>query len=712
MIRRGITRSLAAKAATENYQVTLRSRATAALLFHQTKRKELLADPIVRRDFHQVIRNDSISPFTCSTAGECYHCHLHTGHQRRPKSTITSSTPPSTLTDKSKEGRSSKSLTATAMSGSLDTNASEGAEGSNHGLVARDKVREDTGSGGLYRLLTEQEREILVEQRELTQHARELATDILTTHAAQQNTTANSDNNIIDPFPSTSLLSDLQLDSTFAIVVAGEFNAGKSTLINALLGKKMLESGAIPTTDSITILAGRSKKHSVGNGNDAGNAGGSNTIGQQTEAQSTATIENSSETTGASNGVSTSTIPIPPSDSPSSTAFASAAAQPPPDQMATPPPPLGVVLHRISDQPMLDDLTIIDTPGTNAPEWMDHTHRTLKLLPAADLILFVTSADRPMTQSEQTLMGQIQRLYKKPILVVVNKMDILNAAGGDHGAKHRQQVLDFVVQNASHVNSGGSNSGGLIPQQALVIPVSAKDALSAKLMAGSGGSSSDSSSDDGESMVKLNQHTLSNVWKRSNFETLEGYLKENLTSRTRIKSKLVNPLGVIDGVMEQCLEILKEQNREIQDDILTLNLVQRQWDTWKEQLNSELQLFQRDVKDLLDHESKRVHTFISSKSSDGTNSSSYHSNRINRSLYDLYYWTLLPSNYPERLLQEWDATNHPIMFGQSRRSNENGASGENSAASRRRNRGNGSHTNSLESELLALVEETAYVLCS
>ena len=40
----------------------------------------------------------------------------------------------------------------------------------------------------------------------------------------------------------------LQLDELFLIVVAGEFNAGKSALVNALLGGKVLPEGATPTT--------------------------------------------------------------------------------------------------------------------------------------------------------------------------------------------------------------------------------------------------------------------------------------------------------------------------------------------------------------------------------------------------------------------------------------------------------------------------------
>jgi ribosome biogenesis GTPase A len=45
-----------------------------------------------------------------------------------------------------------------------------------------------------------------------------------------------------------------QLDELFLLVVVGEFNAGKSALINALLGQKVLKEGVTPTTTQINIL--------------------------------------------------------------------------------------------------------------------------------------------------------------------------------------------------------------------------------------------------------------------------------------------------------------------------------------------------------------------------------------------------------------------------------------------------------------------------
>lgn len=48
-----------------------------------------------------------------------------------------------------------------------------------------------------------------------------------------------------------------QLDDPFLIVVVGEFNSGKSAVINALLGERVLAEGVLPTTNEISLLRWR-----------------------------------------------------------------------------------------------------------------------------------------------------------------------------------------------------------------------------------------------------------------------------------------------------------------------------------------------------------------------------------------------------------------------------------------------------------------------
>ena len=58
---------------------------------------------------------------------------------------------------------------------------------------------------------------------------------------------------------------------------------------------------------------------------------------------------------------------------------------------------------------LLEDLNIVDTPGTNAI-FREHERLTSEFVPQADLVLFVTSADRPFTESERAFLREHPRL--------------------------------------------------------------------------------------------------------------------------------------------------------------------------------------------------------------------------------------------------------------------------------------------------------------
>ncbi len=56
-----------------------------------------------------------------------------------------------------------------------------------------------------------------------------------------------------------------QLDDLFLLVIVGEFNSGKTAVINALLGDRFLKEGITPTTSQINIL-----RYREGRGSQAG----------------------------------------------------------------------------------------------------------------------------------------------------------------------------------------------------------------------------------------------------------------------------------------------------------------------------------------------------------------------------------------------------------------------------------------------------------
>ena len=250
-----------------------------------------------------------------------------------------------------------------------------------------------------------------------------------------------------------------QLDEMFLLVVVGEFNAGKSAFINALIGETMLREGVTPTTAQIQIIR----------------------YGEAV----------TDEVQG--DGVRTVTAPV----------------------------------------ALLRDLQIVDTPGTNAIT-REHERLTSEFVPRADLVLFVTSADRPFTQTERVFMEAI-RDWGKKIVIVVNKIDIFASA----------RELDEVVQ---FVRGAARQVLGVEPE---VLPVSARLAYRAK-------------------------HGDPSQWAPSRFEALERYLLDTLDAPRRFRLKLATPLGVGAALATRYRAIATERVALIGDDLEVLADVERQ----------------------------------------------------------------------------------------------------------------------------------------
>src|SRR4029450_3044992 len=74
---------------------------------------------------------------------------------------------------------------------------------------------------------------------------------------------------------------------------------------------------------------------------------------------------------------------------------------------------------------ILREIHIVDTPGTNAII-REHEAITSEFVPRSDLVLFVTPADRPFTETERVFLEQV-RGWGKKVIIVINKIDILEA---------------------------------------------------------------------------------------------------------------------------------------------------------------------------------------------------------------------------------------------------------------------------------------------
>ncbi len=251
-----------------------------------------------------------------------------------------------------------------------------------------------------------------------------------------------------------------QLEGLFLLVVAGEFNSGKSSFINALLGERVLPEGVTPTTDRINRLryGAEPSEHLL-------------------EAY---------------------------------------------------------LLDRTYPADLLREITIVDTPGTNAII-RRHEELTRDFLPRSDLVLFVTSADRPFTESERGFLEQIREWGKK-IVFVVNKIDILTRP------EDQQQVLDFVRDNAA----------ALVGEPPRLFAVSARDALAARAAGSAEG------------------------WQGSGFEAMVQYLVRTLDQQERIRLKLLNPLNVGLRLAARYKDVAFQRLKLLAQDIETIQSIDRQ----------------------------------------------------------------------------------------------------------------------------------------
>ncbi len=216
---------------------------------------------------------------------------------------------------------------------------------------------------------------------------------------------------------------------------------------------------------------------------------------------------------------------------------------------------------------ILREIHIVDTPGTNAII-REHETITSEFVPRSDLVLFVTSADRPFTETERAFLDQV-RGWGKKIVVVINKIDILD------GEAQIEEIRGFVSDNARVLL-------GFSPD---IFPISSRLALRAK--------QGDPAS-----------------WAASRFEPLERYVRETLDSPGRIRLKLLNPLGVGAALTERQAAAVKQQMALLQEDVTTLDEVERQLAVYQTDLLRDFGFRMSDIDRILLEMEKRGHEFF------------------------------------------------------------------------------------------------------
>ena len=291
----------------------------------------------------------------------------------------------------------------------------------------------------------------------------------------------------------------LDLDDLFLLVVVGEFNAGKSALLNALLSGPYLEEGVTPTTAQVTVIR----------------------------------YGPTPETRSGPNGVIERTIPA----------------------------------------PLLRELSIVDTPGTNAII-RQHEQLTREFVPRSDLVLFVTSVDRPFSESERAFMEHIREWGKK-VIIILNKTDLLRDAA------ELEQIQRFVSENVTALL-------GFTPE---LFAVSGRLAFEAKAGAGDAAAKAD-------------------AWQRSNFASLESYLSETLDEAERVRLKLLNPLGIAERVASRQSERTGARLEVLRHDLQGADAIEGQLDLFRSDLRRDFERRLYEVENVVHELNDRADAFF------------------------------------------------------------------------------------------------------
>jgi GTP-binding protein EngB required for normal cell division len=216
---------------------------------------------------------------------------------------------------------------------------------------------------------------------------------------------------------------------------------------------------------------------------------------------------------------------------------------------------------------LLRDIHIVDTPGTNAIV-REHEQLTTDFVPRSDLVLFVTSSERPFTETERAFLETI-RGWGKKIVLIVNKVDIFERP------EELEEVLVFVRDAATRLL-------GVTPE---IFPVSARLAWRAK------------------------QGDPSN-WAASRFESLERYVHDTLDDGSRFRLKLANPLGVGDALARRYTSVAEQRVALLADDVAALEDVERQLTGYREDLSRGFELRMTGVEKVLLEMEARGHRYF------------------------------------------------------------------------------------------------------
>lgn len=285
-----------------------------------------------------------------------------------------------------------------------------------------------------------------------------------------------------------------QMAEPFYIIIAGEYNSGKSTFVNALLGKKILRVGPTPTTHNVVLLT-------------HGDSFGQEQLHEH---------------------LSRVTYPL----------------------------------------DALKEITLVDTPGTNSI-FVEHEGIIENFIHRAELVIFITSSDRPLTESERRFIQLLKGKWGRKVLIVLNKIDLKSE-------EELNEIIPFIEKNCYKLL-------GFDPK---VIAISSLTAATAK------------ASQDQE------------LLRKSNVEEIEDFIFEKMDFDVKMELKSLSPLRFLTNVFIDLKKDLETKIARYNSEIAGIERLEARLKSKREDMQDYSRKYKLEIESAFSRLKERLDTFL------------------------------------------------------------------------------------------------------
>ncbi|HHT9135445.1 MAG TPA: dynamin family protein [Candidatus Avalokitesvara rifleensis] len=285
-----------------------------------------------------------------------------------------------------------------------------------------------------------------------------------------------------------------QMAEPFYIIVAGEYNSGKSSFINALLGKKILRVGPTPTTHSVVLLT-----HG-------------DSFGQEQLQEHMSRV----------------TYPL----------------------------------------DALKEITLVDTPGTNSI-FVEHETIIENFIHRAELVIFITSSDRPLTESERRFIQLLKGKWGRKVIIVLNKIDLKTE-------EELNEIIPFIEKNCYKLL-------GFDPK---VIALSSLMATTAK--------------------ANQDQELL----RKSNVGEIEDFIFEKMDFDIKMELKSLSPLRFLTNVFADLKKDLETKIARYNSEIAGIERLEARLKSKREDMQDYSKKYKLEIESAFSRLKERLDTFL------------------------------------------------------------------------------------------------------